>query len=135
MMTWALCYELYREWENDPAMMEHFVPYQYDEAAVDRYFDAKQEPSRVLFAIMKGERPIGELHLGLRESNSSRPTAALLAAFCPFLFTGPPAHLHRKKQKSTQYFSLWGAMQFLRCGFATRQGKRRRKYWAYLQGD
>ena len=63
MMTRALCHALYREWENDPAMMEHFVPYQYDEAAVDRYFDAKQEPSRILFAIMKGKRPIGEMHL------------------------------------------------------------------------
>lgn len=66
IMTRALCHELYREWENDPAIymdMDRFTAYQYDEAAVDRYFDSKQEPSRAFFAVMKDGEPIGELHL------------------------------------------------------------------------
>ena len=66
IMTRELCHELFKGWENDPALyadMDQFSPYRYDEVAVDRYFDAKQSPSRVHFAIMKGEEPIGDLHL------------------------------------------------------------------------
>ena len=66
IMTRELCRELYKEWENDPAIyadMELFKPYRYNEKSVDKYFDSKQEPSRVLFAVMKGNSPIGELHL------------------------------------------------------------------------
>lgn len=65
-MTRELCRELYRNWENDPAIyadLSRFGPYHYDEAGVDRYFDAKNEPSRVMFAIMLGNRPVGELQL------------------------------------------------------------------------
>ena len=65
-MTRELCRELYKDWQNDPAIyvdMGQFEPYHYDEAAVDRYFASKQSPSRVLFAIMKGGKPIGELQL------------------------------------------------------------------------
>ena len=43
--------------------MSLFHKYQYDAAAVDRYYDAKQVPSRILFAIMKEGKPIGELQL------------------------------------------------------------------------
>ena len=66
IMTRELCHELYKEWENDPAIymdMDLFTQYKYDESAVNRYFDSKQNPSRVLFAIMKDGRPIGELQL------------------------------------------------------------------------
>lgn len=66
IMTRELCHKLFQGWQNDPAIymdMGRFVPYQYDESAVDRYFDAKQEPSRVLLAIMKGVAPIGEIQL------------------------------------------------------------------------
>ncbi len=65
-MTRELCHQLYQGWENDPDIymdMNLFSPYQYSEEAVDRYFDAKQDPSRVLFAIMKDREPIGELQL------------------------------------------------------------------------
>lgn len=65
-MTRELCHELYRDWQNDPAIymdMEQFEPYRYSEAAVDRYFASKQIPSRVFFAIMNDGRPIGELQL------------------------------------------------------------------------
>lgn len=66
IMSRDQCHELYREWENDPAIymdMSLFHKYQYDAAAVDRYYDAKQVPSRILFAIMKEGKPIGELQL------------------------------------------------------------------------
>ena len=65
-ITRELCHELYQGWENDPAIymnMDLFTVYQYDENAVDRYFESKQNLSRVIFAIMKDGRPIGELQL------------------------------------------------------------------------
>ncbi|MDE7219817.1 MAG: GNAT family N-acetyltransferase [Oscillospiraceae bacterium] len=66
IMTRELCHELFRNWENDPAIytdMALFKAYQYDEDAVNRYFDTKQNPSRVLLAIMKDGAPIGEIQL------------------------------------------------------------------------
>ncbi len=66
VMTRPLCRELFRGWENDPAVFapgQAFRPYVYDEAAVDRYFDEKQSPDRVLLAVMLGETPIGEVQL------------------------------------------------------------------------
>ena len=66
IMTRELCHKLFKGWENDPALytdMTRFSTYRYDEAAVDRYFDTKQSPTRVHFAIMKGDEPIGELQL------------------------------------------------------------------------
>ncbi len=66
IMTRELCHELYKGWENDPAIymdMDLFAAYQYNEKSVNKYFDSKQDNSRVLFAIMKDNKPIGELHL------------------------------------------------------------------------
>lgn len=66
IMTRELCHELFQGWENDPAIyedMDRFAAYRYDAAAVDRYFDARQDPSRVVFAVMREGRPIGELQL------------------------------------------------------------------------
>lgn len=66
IMTRELCHELYKRWENDPAIyqdMDLFAPYHYDQNAVDRYFDSKQNSSRILLAIMKDGKPIGELQL------------------------------------------------------------------------
>lgn len=66
VMTRALCHDLFKGWENDPDIymdMAQFTAYQYNEAAVDRYFDAKQNPSRTLLAIMKDNTPIGEIQL------------------------------------------------------------------------
>lgn len=61
-----LCQKLFRNWENDESIymdMSVFKPYVYDEEAVRRYFYAKQIPSRIVFAVMLGERPVGELQL------------------------------------------------------------------------
>ena len=66
VMTRELCHRLFQGWENDPGIyadMERFSAYQYDEAAVNRYFDAKQNGSRVLLAVMKDGAPIGEIQL------------------------------------------------------------------------
>ena len=66
VMTRDLCHELFRGWENDPDIymdMNLFTAYQYDEAAVNQYFEAKQSPSRVILAIMKDNAPIGEVQL------------------------------------------------------------------------
>ena len=66
-MTRELCHELYKHWTNDASIymdMHLYQPYVYDEAAVNRYFDAKgQDVSRRLFAIMLGDKVIGELQL------------------------------------------------------------------------
>ena len=65
-MTRKLCHELYKEWENDEAIymdMSLFKPYVYNEEAVNRYFDSKQDSSRIMFVIMLDEKPIGELQL------------------------------------------------------------------------
>ena len=65
-MTRELCHELYKGWSNDASIytdMSLFKPYSYEKAAVDRYFDSKNETSRILFAIMLENRPIGELQL------------------------------------------------------------------------
>jgi len=40
IMTRELCHELYKGWENDPAIymdMNLFSPYRYSEKAVNRY--------------------------------------------------------------------------------------------------
>lgn len=65
-MTRELCHELYRKWQNDDSIymdMSLFKLYTYQVEAVDRYYDSKQEPSRILFAIMLEDRPIGEVQL------------------------------------------------------------------------
>ena len=65
-MTRELCHQLYHGWENDEAIymdMNLFRPYVYNADQVDRYFDARQQPDRVLFAIMNGNAPVGELQL------------------------------------------------------------------------
>lgn len=65
-LTRELCHELYQNWSNDPSIYADpslFQPFCYSEAAVNRYFDAKSSPSRLLFAIMLGGKPIGELQL------------------------------------------------------------------------
>jgi len=65
-MTRELCHELYKEWENDEAIfmdMSLFKPYVYNEDAVNRYYDSKQDSSRMMFVIMLSNKPIGELQL------------------------------------------------------------------------
>lgn len=65
-LTRELCHELFKGWSNDASIymdMSLFKPYSYNKASVDRYFDSKNEPSRIIFAIMLDDKPIGELQL------------------------------------------------------------------------
>lgn len=65
-MTRELCHQFYWQFENDPAIcmdMRQFSPYRYDAAQVDAYYDAQQDPSRVVFMIMLDDTPIGEVKL------------------------------------------------------------------------
>lgn len=80
IMTRALCHELFKNWENDPDIyndMDLFRPYQYDKDAADRYFDSKQNPSRIVFAIMKAGSPIGELQLKQIDPESKECTLSI----------------------------------------------------------
>lgn len=80
VMTRELCHELYKGWENDPDIyldMDLFTPYQYNEKAVNHYFDSKQNPSRILFAIMRDGRPIGELQLKRIDLESKECTLSI----------------------------------------------------------
>lgn len=65
-MTRELCHELYKWWQNDDAIfmdMSMFKPFEYSPEKVDKYFDSKQESTRILFAIMLEDKPIGEVQL------------------------------------------------------------------------
>lgn len=80
IMTRELCHELFKAWENDPAIymdMDLFTPYKYDEDNVNRYFDAKQNPSRVLLAIMRDGKPIGEIQLKHIDMQSKECTLSI----------------------------------------------------------
>ena len=66
LMTRELCHTLFQQWENDESIymdMDLFKPFVYDKEAVDRYFDSKQDLSRIMFAVMLSDRPIGEVQL------------------------------------------------------------------------
>ena len=80
IMTRELCHELFRDWENDEAIyadMFLFQPYVYDKDAVDRYYDQKQEPDRVMFAIMLEGKPIGGLELKRIDSDRKECTLSI----------------------------------------------------------
>lgn len=65
-MTRELIHRLYREFENDPdiyADMQYYTKYVYNQQTVDRRFDTLQGPECVVFAILHGGAPIGELQL------------------------------------------------------------------------
>ena len=65
-MTRPLCHELYRGFENDPDTfmdMGRFAPYEYTPEKVDQYFEEQQTPDRIVFMIMEGGRPVGEVKL------------------------------------------------------------------------
>ena len=72
IMTRELCHDLYKGWTNDASIymdMKLFKPYTYNEDAVNRYFESKQDVSRVVFAIMLDAEVIGEL-LGMLAVNA-----------------------------------------------------------------
>ncbi|MBQ9195736.1 MAG: GNAT family N-acetyltransferase [Clostridia bacterium] len=79
-MTREMCQALYRDWQNDPAIYADpgkCPRYQYDPAWVDRYYDAKQEPSRVFLAVTRGDKVIGEVHLKRIDREKSQCTLGI----------------------------------------------------------
>ena len=65
-MTRELCHALFKGWTNDPAMYldpAECKTYVYDAAAVDRYFDARQTPTRRSFAILCDGELVGGVDL------------------------------------------------------------------------
>ena len=63
-MTRERCHAFYRGYESDPALfmdMDRFQPFVYRPEWVDARFDAHRQQGRLMFAILLGERVIGEL--------------------------------------------------------------------------
>ena len=64
VMTRDLCHRFYRDYVNDPAVCEGpCEPYVYSPAQADAYFDSQQAPDRIVFIVLQGEAPIGEVKL------------------------------------------------------------------------
>ena len=61
-MTREMCHEFYQEFQNDPAI-GHYYEYVYTPEIADRYFDANSVADRKLFAIMVGDKIVGECKL------------------------------------------------------------------------
>ena len=80
IMTRELCHELYKEWTNDESIymdMSLFKTFIYNEATVDRYYDSKQNSSRILFAVMLEGKPIGEVQLKEIDKTSKECTLSI----------------------------------------------------------
>ena len=61
-MTRQMCHEFYRDFQNDPAI-GHYYEYVYTPEIADRYFDTNSVADRKLFAIMVGNKIVGECKL------------------------------------------------------------------------
>ena len=80
IMTRKLCHEFFKDFENDPDIftdMDLFSEYKYDISVVDRYFDSKQNENRVILAVMKEDKPIGEIQLKNIDHNSKECTLSI----------------------------------------------------------
>lgn len=65
-MSRELCHEFYREFDRDPDTfmdMSLFKHFEYNSKWVDRFFDRRQDPNRVIFAVMRDGKPIGQVDL------------------------------------------------------------------------
>lgn len=65
-MTRPLCHTFYQGFENDPDTfmdMSRFAVYEYTPERADRYFEEQQSPDRIVFMVMEGGRPVGEVKL------------------------------------------------------------------------
>ena len=61
-MTRQMCHEFYQNFQNDPAI-GHYYEYVYTPEIADRYFDNNSVADRKLFAIMVGNKIVGECKL------------------------------------------------------------------------
>lgn len=77
-MTKELCHEMFRGFENDPALLTNeadWKPYTYHADRVDAYFKHQLEKNRLLFAIMHDDEPVGEV--SLKEFDDEAKTCVL----------------------------------------------------------
>ncbi len=61
-MTRAMCHTFYKGFQNDPAI-GHYYEYVYSAEIADSYFDTNSVPDRKMFAIMVGDKIVGECKL------------------------------------------------------------------------
>ena len=61
-MTRQMCHEFYKDFQNDPAI-GHYYEYVYTPEIADRYFDNNSVADRKLFAIIVGDKIVGECKL------------------------------------------------------------------------
>ena len=61
-MTRQMCHEFYKGFRNDPAI-GHYYEYVYTPEIADRYFETNSVADRKLFAIVIGDRIVGECKL------------------------------------------------------------------------
>jgi len=61
-MTRQMCHAFYQNFQNDPAI-GHYYEYVYTPEIADRYFDSNSVADRKLFAIMVGDKIVGECKL------------------------------------------------------------------------
>lgn len=76
-MTRELCHAFFRSFENDSDIFTDitlFSRYQYNKEKVNEYFEANQNASRIIFAVMLGNKPIALQNafenMGMQEVNA-----------------------------------------------------------------
>ena len=62
LMTRQMCHAFYKDFQNDPAI-GHYYEYVYTPEIADRYFENNSATDRKLFAIMVGDKIVGECKL------------------------------------------------------------------------
>ena len=65
-MSRELCHEFYRDFERDPATfmdMSLFKRFEYNAKWVDHFLDRRQDPDRVILAVMCDGKPVGQIDL------------------------------------------------------------------------
>ena len=62
-MTKPLMRQFFRDFAYDPDTMPPDQPYEYSQEQADAFFEKRDRPDRVHFAVMNGEEIIGDLYL------------------------------------------------------------------------
>lgn len=77
--TLERCHEFYRQYVSDPCMTDE--EFKYDKQRVDAYFQKRaRDPSRRMFAIMLGNKTIGEIQLKYIDFTAERGTLSIILA-------------------------------------------------------
>lgn len=77
--TLERCHEFYRQYVSDPCMTDE--EFHYDKQQVDAYYQKRaRDPSRRMFAIMLGNKTIGEIQLKYIDFTAGRGTLSIILA-------------------------------------------------------